>query len=64
MKPKEGSMTIDLTTTTADEGYELDVTDGYDLALATNEGVTLGNCCRGVEDIEDICLECHLAVFA
>ena len=58
-------MTIDLTdTTTTENSYELDVTEGYDLAVSVNEGVRLGNCCRDVEDIEEICLECHLAVFA
>ena len=58
-------MTIDLTaiTTTSDNSYELDATEGYDLVVTVNEGSALGNCCGGVEDIEDVCLECHLAVF-
>ena len=59
-------MTIDLTTinTTTENSYEQDVIEGYDLVVSVNEGVRLGNCCRGAEDIEEICLECHLAVFA
>ena len=63
---KEGDVTIDLTaiTTTSDNSYELDATEGYDLVVTVNEGSALSNCCSGVEDIEDVCLECHLAVFA
>ena len=57
-------MIIDLTTTTVDESYELDVIESYDLVVSVNESATLGICCRGAEDIEEICLECHLAVFA
>ena len=54
-------MIIDLTTNTVDESYELDVTEGYDQVVAVNEGSALGSSCRGVEDI---CIECHLAVYA
>ena len=59
-------MTIDLTTinTTTENSYELDVIESYDLVVSVNESATLGICCRGAEDIEEICLECHLAVFA
>ena len=59
-------MTIDLTTitTTSDDSYELDATEGYDLVVTVNEGSSRGRCCSGVEDLEEICLECHLAVFA
>ena len=57
-------MKIGLTLATSDESYELDATEGYDLVVTTIEGAVLGSCCSGAEDIEDICLECHLAVFA
>ena len=59
-------MTIDLTTTntTVEDSYELKVTEGYDLVLPVNEGTRLGICCSGVEDVDEICLECHLAIFA
>ena len=44
--------------------YEYEVTDPYELPLERNEGVRPGSCCRGAETVEDLCLECHLAVFA
>ena len=44
--------------------YEYEVTQPYKLPLERNEGVRPGRCCRGAETVEDLCLECHLAVFA
>ena len=45
-----------------DDEYE--VTEPYELPLERNAGIRPGSCCRGVESVDDLCLECHLAVFA
>ena len=44
--------------------YEYEVTEPYELPLERNAGIRPGSCCRGVESVDDLCLECHLAVFA
>ena len=44
--------------------YEYEATEPYELPLERNEGVRPDSCCGGVESVEDLCLECHLAVFA
>ena len=43
--------------------YEYEVTEPYELPLERNEGIRPGRCCRDVESADDLCLECHLAVF-
>ena len=43
--------------------YEYEVTEPYELPLERNEGIRPGKCCRGAETADDLCLECHLAVF-
>ena len=55
---------IDLIDTAEDieaSDYEHEVTEGYELHLEVNERVRPGSCCRGTEDI---CLDCHLLLFA
>ena len=44
--------------------FEYEATVPYELPLERNEGVRPGICCRNAETVDEICLECHLAVFA
>ena len=44
--------------------FEYEATEPYELPLERNEGVRPGNCCRNAETVDEICLECHLALFA
>ena len=44
--------------------FEYEATVPYEFPLERNEGVRPGICCRNAETVDEICLECHLAVFA